>query len=407
DDSVALGADSVADRAGTISVGSGGSERQIVNVAAGTEDTDAVNLAQLNEVSDGVAVISDTAVFYDDGSHGTVTLAGADGTVLTNLAAGEVSADSTDAITGSQLFETNERVGVVEGRVDDLDGRIGDVEGVAANAITYDDDSRAVATLDGANGTRLTNLAAGSVNAASTDAVTGAQLYGSMNSVATALGGGTVVDANGRLIGTVYSVQGSYYGNVGEALGALDSHIDLLGRRLADVEGQVVNPTNTGNDRVAVGGQRKAVIGEETNAIAVGDGAYAHGPNDIAIGGNAHVGADGSTAVGANATISAEATNAIAMGEGAGVSAASGTALGQGASVTAEGAVALGQGSVADRANTVSVGSVGNERQVTNVAAGTADTDAANVAQVKEARAYADSVGTQTLGAANAYTDQQ
>ena len=60
--------------------------------------------------------------------------------------------------------------------------------------------------------------------------------------------------------------------------------------------------------------------------------------------------------------------------------------------------VALGDGSVATRANTVSVGSTGNERQVTNVAAGTADTDAANVGQVR-------STATQTLGSANAYTD--
>ena len=48
--SVALGADSVADRGalfgvsvGEVSVGSDGNERQITNVAAGTEDTDAVN----------------------------------------------------------------------------------------------------------------------------------------------------------------------------------------------------------------------------------------------------------------------------------------------------------------------------------------------------------------------------
>jgi autotransporter adhesin len=56
--------------------------------------------------------------------------------------------------------------------------------------------------------------------------------------------------------------------------------------------------------------------------------------------------------------------------------------------------VALGQGSVADRANTVSVGSAGNERQITNVAAGTAPTDAANVSQLQEAQQ-----------AATAYTD--
>lgn len=49
DDSVALGASSVADRANTVSVGSAGSERQITNVAAGTQPTDLVNVNQLND----------------------------------------------------------------------------------------------------------------------------------------------------------------------------------------------------------------------------------------------------------------------------------------------------------------------------------------------------------------------
>src|SRR5690606_36682913 len=60
ENSVALGAWSVADRANTVSVGSSvvdptsgvaPFDRQITNVAAGTEDTDAVNLAQLQEVA--------------------------------------------------------------------------------------------------------------------------------------------------------------------------------------------------------------------------------------------------------------------------------------------------------------------------------------------------------------------
>ena len=48
---VALGAGSVADRANAVSVGSTGANRQIINVAAGTEGTDAVNVSQLNKVS--------------------------------------------------------------------------------------------------------------------------------------------------------------------------------------------------------------------------------------------------------------------------------------------------------------------------------------------------------------------
>ncbi len=48
DNAVALGSGSVADRANSVSVGSAGSERQITNVAEGTEATDAVNKAQLD-----------------------------------------------------------------------------------------------------------------------------------------------------------------------------------------------------------------------------------------------------------------------------------------------------------------------------------------------------------------------
>lgn len=49
---VALGAGSVANRANAVSVGSTGANRQIINVAAGTEGTDAVNVSQLQKVSD-------------------------------------------------------------------------------------------------------------------------------------------------------------------------------------------------------------------------------------------------------------------------------------------------------------------------------------------------------------------
>lgn len=57
-----------------------------------------------------------------------------------------------------------------------------------------------------------------------------------------------------------------------------------------------------------------------------------------------------------------------------------------GSTATASGknSVAVGQGSVADRDNSFSVGAAGNERQMTNVAAGTAPTDAVNVKQLNE-----------------------
>lgn len=52
--SVAVGVNSQTDRANTFAVGNVGGERQMVNVAAGTQDTDGVNVAQLNKGLDGV-----------------------------------------------------------------------------------------------------------------------------------------------------------------------------------------------------------------------------------------------------------------------------------------------------------------------------------------------------------------
>jgi autotransporter adhesin len=149
------------------------------------------------------------------------------------------------------------------------------------------------------------------------------------------------------------------------------------------------------------------------NGLAIGNGSNATDATDTAFGSNANVGADSGTAVGSGASIAAVATDSVAVGAGSSVTAASGTAIGQGASVTASAAVAIGQGSVADQANTVSVGSAGNERRVTNVAAGTGATDAANVAQVQDgdaatlqnANAYTDATAQTTVQQANAYTD--
>ena len=50
--SVALGAGSTDTRANTVSVGNGTINRQIINVAAGTQGTDAVNLSQLQAATE-------------------------------------------------------------------------------------------------------------------------------------------------------------------------------------------------------------------------------------------------------------------------------------------------------------------------------------------------------------------
>ena len=56
--SVALGANSVADQPNTVSVGSVGHERRITNVAPGVAPTDAANMSQLNAVSNQIGDVA-------------------------------------------------------------------------------------------------------------------------------------------------------------------------------------------------------------------------------------------------------------------------------------------------------------------------------------------------------------
>jgi autotransporter adhesin len=203
----------------------------------------------------------------------------------------------------------------------------------------------------------LTNVAGGAIDAASTDAVNGAQLYAFGGSLVSVLGGGAMLDAYGGIVGPTFNVMGGSFGNVGAALDALNQGIAALDTRVTTIENNGPIGGGTGDPRVDTSGSTPGT-----------DNAHASGAGAVAVGSNANASGSGSVAMGSGA--SANATNSVA----------------------------LGAGSVADRANSVAVGSQGHERQITNVAAGTADTDAANVAQVNAGDA-------QTLADANAYTD--
>ena len=113
---------------GSVAVGdaASGVYRQVTGVAAGTADSDAVNVSQLKAVSDTLrnnnTALSNTAVQYDKNADGTtnkgsITLGGgAAGTTITNVKAGNVSAGSTDAINGSQLHNLGSNVaGIIGG----------------------------------------------------------------------------------------------------------------------------------------------------------------------------------------------------------------------------------------------------------------------------------------------------
>lgn len=117
-------------------------------------------------------------------------------------------------------------------------------------------------------------------------------------------------------------------------------------------------------------------------ASAYGAWASTQGENTTAIGFRAVAKFAGSVAIGHNAR--AIADPATAVGDNSLASGNDSVALGASAQATGDRSVALGAFSVADQPNTVSVGSPGDERRITNVAAGIESTDAVNVSQLRE-----------------------
>ena len=171
--------------------------------------------AALNAVSTGGGTAVGNAVQYDDDSKAIVTLKDKDGGAvkLTNLAEGEITAGSTDAVTGGQLYTTNENIKTVSDSLGEsvskalggtsafADGKVTagiEVGGTtydsvqealnavntgggtaAANAVQYDDDSKTSVTLNkSGDAVKLTNIADGkddldAVNKRQLDAVQG------------------------------------------------------------------------------------------------------------------------------------------------------------------------------------------------------------------------------------------
>lgn len=157
------------------------------------------------------------------------------------------------------------------------------------------------------------------------------------------------------------------------------------------------------------------VVIEEDAGIAIGGGTIS------SLGGTSNplaaAGEINSIAIGNDASTDAGATSAIALGLRGSVDAIDGVSIGRDASTTAEGGVALGADSTAGRAGmngtaedftgttvtstagAVSVGTAGGERQITNVAGGTQDTDAVNLRQL---RSVADNLAT-TIGGGSTF----
>ena len=86
---------------------------------------------------DQLKIVSDSAIKYDVDSGGTInknkiTLEGSNGTTIGNVAAGEVSATSMDAINGSQLYAVQQDIGNIHRDINKLGDEIDTVGALSA-----------------------------------------------------------------------------------------------------------------------------------------------------------------------------------------------------------------------------------------------------------------------------------
>ncbi|MGO1074221.1 beta strand repeat-containing protein, partial [Inquilinus sp. CA228] len=378
-DSVAVGPTAVASVQDGIAIGHGAAAgANAGDVALGAGSTTAAAVATA-----GATIAGKDYSFAGATPTSTVSV-GAPGAerTITNVAAGRLSADSTDAVNGSQLFATNSAVNVLGTQVGN--GGIGPVQYSNPDSPTTPNGGTPTFDLtlvgEDSGPVKLHNVDKGVVSSTSTDAINGSQLFGTAQSITNVLGGGSTVNPDGTITGPTFLVQGSSYTTIYDAVGAVNDSLTNInnggGIKYFHANSTLADSQAVGTNSVAIG---PASIANGEDSFAAGNGATtaAGATGAVALGSSASAGASGATALGQGAT----ATNAndVALGAGSKTAAAVGTSSASFNNFTLEGFAGT------NPTSTVSVGDVGAERTITNVAAGqitSTSTDAINGSQL-------------------------
>ncbi|WP_455551181.1 YadA-like family protein [Klebsiella indica] len=349
------------------------------NIAQNTQNISALG-DSVENLNAGVGGLQNDALLWDadkgafSASHGDTAV-----NTITHVAAGELSSTSTDAVNGSQLYATNQKV-------DNLDYRVTNIEESYTNTVMPTMRYLKV------NSTGPDAIASG------TDAVALGQgtVASGNNSIAT--GNGAQASGNGAIAtGNNASVSGTGSIAIGDNASVTASNSVALGSGSVADRDNSVSVGSVGNERQIT---NVAAGTEDTDAVNVAQlkdatGSITNNVTNISSGKDgmfqvnntsnyAKPTVTGSDSLAGGAGSSASGSNSMAVGTKASASGANSVALGNGSSATAKNSVALGVNSVASRENTVSMGYSGGERQITNVAAGTENTDAVNVGQLKQ-----------------------
>ena len=424
--------------ASAFSAGHGGNASKITNVANGAvseTSTDAINGGQLYGVSNSVVdALGGGAAVNADGSISAPTYSIADtdynnvgdaldaidstlddallwdatagengafsasrdgkASVITNVANGDISETSTDAINGSQLFATNTLINQQNEIINQIAGN---------TSIDYIEENGAGLNYARTNDTGLTFIDASASGTGATAVGYNAVASGE-SSVAIGQNSSSSVDTGIALgsesVSSRVIVKGSRNTSVteeGVVIGYDTTDGELLGALSIGDDGkyrQIINVADgtESHDAVTVRQLQNAIgavattptkyyhaNSTEEDSLAVGTDSLAMGAKTI-VNGNAGIG------IGLNTLVLADAINGIAIGSNARANHANSIAMGNGSQTTRgaqTGYTAYNMDAPQNSVGEFSVGSEDGQRQITNVAAGSADTDAVNVGQLK------------------------
>ncbi|MDT6998046.1 ESPR-type extended signal peptide-containing protein [Burkholderia cenocepacia] len=400
DQAVAIGFGALADRDFTVSVGSATQQRQITNVAAGTEANDAVNVAQMNAgLSTTNAAIAATNLNVSSLSTGlsstNSTVAGlstglsSTNSTVAGLSTGLSSTNSTVAGLSTGLSSTVSTVAGHTKQIGDLDDKLSKLEsgttGLVQQANPGDDitvgantDGNAVDFSSKTGARTLKGVAAGDVSATSTEAVNGSQLHGVSDSVASAIGGGSTVNPDGSISAPSFTV--------GDGSGGTKI-VNSVGDVVTNLDGRVT--TNEGDIKK---------LADDIGSGTLGLVQQAKPGDDITVGANTDGNAvDFSSKTGARTLkgvaagdVSATSTEAVNGSQLHGVSDSVASAIGGGATVNPDGSISAPSFAVGDGSGgTKIVNSVGDV--VTNL-------DGRVTTNEGDIKKLADDIGSGTLG---------
>ncbi|EFE7851314.1 adhesin [Escherichia coli] len=434
-----------------------GSQLKTTNDAVAANTTNiATNTTNITNLTDAVDSLGDDSLLWNATAGAFSAAHGTDATSkITNVTAGDLTAGSTDAVNGSQLYDTSKYIADTLGGDAEVnaDGTItaptyaiagGSYSNVgdALEAIdtTLDDALLWDATANDGNGafsaahgkdktaSVITNVANGAISATSSDAINGSQLYTTNKDIADALGGDAEVNADGSITAPTYTIANAEYNNVGDALDALDDNAllwdatanDGAGAYNASHDGKASIITNVADGNIGEGStdaingsqlfntnmliqQNSEIINQlagntsETYIEDNGAGINYVRTNDNGLAFNdASASGIGATAVGYNAVASGESS--VAIGQGSSSSVDTGIALGSSSvssrvivkgsrdtSVSEEGVVIGYDTTDGELLGALSIGDDGKYRQIINVADGSEAHDAVTVLQLQNA----------------------